>query len=56
MVDGLSKLFMYLFLGLMAFLVFRDIRRSARIHSAIHEMEKDAAAEKAVGGTEKPAP
>ena len=40
LVDGLSKVFMYLFLGLMLLLVYRDIMRSVRIHRAVNEMEK----------------
>ena len=43
LVDGLSKVFMYLFLGLMLLLVYRDIMRSVRIHRAVNEMEKAAA-------------
>ena len=43
LVDGLSKVFMYLFLGLMLLLVYRDVTRSVRMHRAISEMEKAAA-------------
>ena len=43
LVDGLSKVFMYLFLGLMLLLVYRDVMRSVRIHNAVNEMEKAAA-------------
>ena len=42
LVDGLSKAFMYLLLGLMLLLVYRDITRSVRIHRAANEMEKTA--------------
>ena len=43
LVDGLSKVFMYLFLGLMLLLVYRDVTRSVRIHRAANEIEKAAA-------------
>ena len=43
LVDGLSKVFMYVFLGLMLLLVYRDVTRSVRIHRAVDEMEKAAA-------------
>ena len=43
LVDGLSQVFMYLFLGLMLLLVYRDIMRSVRIHRAVNKMEKAAA-------------
>ena len=43
LVDGLSKVFMYLLLGLMLLLVYRDITRSVRMHAAANEMEKAAA-------------
>lgn len=33
-VDGLSMTFMWIFLGLMVFLVYRDVTRSRRIHKA----------------------
>ncbi|MGN0852121.1 MAG: M50 family metallopeptidase [Kiritimatiellia bacterium] len=38
-VDGLSLGFMWLFLALMVFLVFRDVRRSVRIHGALADLE-----------------
>ena len=43
LVDGLSRVFMYLLIGLMLLLVYRDITRSVRIHRAVREMEKTAA-------------
>lgn len=39
-VDGLSVGFMFLFLGLMIFLVFRDVRRGVRISEASDRHEK----------------
>lgn len=39
LVDGLSMAFMWLFLALMAFLVYRDVSRSRRMHSAMAEWE-----------------
>ncbi len=39
-VDGLSLVFMYLFLALMITLVWRDVARSRRIHKARGEFEK----------------
>lgn len=39
LVDGLSMVFMYLFLSLMIFLLFRDIGRSRRIRKAMGELE-----------------
>lgn len=38
--DGLSMVFMWLFLGLMVFLVFRDVNRSRRIRAATEEYER----------------
>lgn len=40
LVDGLSMTFMWLFLALMAFLVYRDVARSRRMHSAMAEWEE----------------
>jgi len=40
LVDGLSIVFMWLFLALMIFLVFRDVGRSSRIHSAERDFKK----------------
>ena len=39
-VDGLSMVFMYLFLALMITLVWRDVARSRRMHKARGELEK----------------
>ena len=39
-VDGLSMVFMYLFLALMITLVWRDVARSRRMHKARGEKEK----------------
>ena len=39
-VDGLSMVFMYLFLALMITLVWRDVARSSRMHKAKGELEK----------------
>ena len=39
-VDGLSMVFMYLFLALMIMLVWRDVARSRRRHKAVAEREK----------------
>jgi len=39
-VDGLSMVFMYLFLALMITLVWRDVARSRRRHKAVEEREK----------------
>jgi regulator of sigma E protease len=38
LVDGLSVVFMWLFLSLMVFLVFRDVRRSSSIHRAERDL------------------
>ena len=43
LVDGLSRIFMYLLLGLMLVLVYRDVTRSVRMHRAANEFEKAAA-------------
>ena len=40
LVDGLSIVFMWLFLALMIFLVFRDVGRSRRIHRAERDLDK----------------
>ena len=40
LVDGLSIVFMWLFLALMVFLVFRDVSRSRRIHRAERDFER----------------
>ncbi len=40
LVDNLSICFMWLFLSLMIFLVFRDVGRSRRIHKALNEYEQ----------------
>lgn len=40
LVDNLSIFFMWLFLSLMIFLVFRDVGRSRRIHKALNEYEQ----------------
>lgn len=45
--DSLSMTFMWLFLALMIFLVFRDVGRSTRIHKALAEMEVRQQAEEA---------
>ena len=45
LVDGLSIVFMWLFLALMIFLVFRDVGRSSRIHKAENEFKKQEARE-----------
>jgi regulator of sigma E protease len=41
LVNGLSQVFMYLFLGLMLFLVYRDIARSRRIHAAQDKIRQE---------------
>ena len=46
LVDNLSIFFMWMFLSLMIFLVFRDVGRSRRIHKAMNEYEKDLQEEK----------
>ena len=45
-VDGLSLLFMYLFLALMITLVWRDVARSRRRHKAMEERERQFQIEK----------
>jgi regulator of sigma E protease len=47
LINGLSQVFMYLFLGLMLLLVYRDIARSRRIHAAQDKMQQEMS-EKAV--------
>ena len=47
LVNGLSQVFMYLFLGLMLLLVYRDIARSRRIHAAQDKIRQEMS-EKAV--------
>ena len=42
LVDGLSRVFMYLLLALMLLLVYRDVTRSVRIHRAINDIGKSA--------------
>ena len=39
--DGLSMAFMWLFLALMLTLVWRDVARSRRMHSAMAEQERE---------------
>lgn len=58
LVDGLSQIFMWLFLGLMIVLVCRDVSRSRRMHKAANEFEvrsREEAAHRAWAESFKPA-
>jgi hypothetical protein len=53
LINGLSQVFMYLFLGLMLLLVYRDIARSRRIHAANDKIQQEMSQKSSTNQVEK---
>jgi regulator of sigma E protease len=53
LINGLSQVFMYLFLGLMLLLVYRDIARSRRIHAANDKIQQEMSQKASTNTVEK---